>query len=216
MRGIWSTAVAAALVLGAASGAAAQGISVGVKAGVNVATLGGDDVEDADSRIGLVGGAFLVYRFSDMLAIQPEVLYSQKGASFSDTEGELTVKLDYVDVPVLLRLNVPVTGSSLRPSVFAGPVFSLRASCGAEAEFNGGSVEVDCDELDEEGIAVKDTDVGLAFGAGLDFPAGRATVTLDGRYTLGLSSIDDSDLDADVKNRAFAVMLGIAIPLMGR
>lgn len=216
MRGIWSAALAAALTLGAASGAAAQGISVGVKAGVNVATLGGDDVEDAESRIGLVGGAFLVYRFSDMLALQPEVLYSQKGTSFSDTEGEVTLKLDYVDVPVLLRLDVPLANSSLRPSVFAGPVFSLRASCGAEAEFDGGSVEVNCDDFDEEGISFKDTDFGLAFGAGLDFPAGRATVTLDGRYTLGLSSIDDSGQDADVKNRAFAAMLGISIPLMGR
>jgi len=40
----------------------------------------------------------------------------------------------------------------------------------------------------------------------------RGAFTIEGRYTLGLNSIDDTG--ADVKNRAFSVLVGLSVPLL--
>ena len=51
----------------------------GVKLGLSMATLTGEDSEGLDSRIGLAGGAFVRVPIGEQLSIQPEVNYVQKG-----------------------------------------------------------------------------------------------------------------------------------------
>ena len=59
----------------------------GVKAGINIANVSGDDVENADSKLGLIGGGFLTYKISDMFAIQPELLFTMKGSKSKETDA---------------------------------------------------------------------------------------------------------------------------------
>lgn len=174
----------------------------GVKAGLNVAKLGGDDISDADSRTGIAAGLFGEIGINKMFAIQPEVYYSMQGAkSKEDIEGttvDVTMKLDYIQIPVLFKFIIPVEGSSVKPNIFAGPALGIKSSSKVKAEVEGSSFEDDIEDI-------KSTDFNLVFGGGINVGAGKMTVGFDVRYLLGLSSIDDSADEADVKNQVIAI-----------
>jgi hypothetical protein len=73
-------------------------------AGINLATMTNDD--DAKTRIGLVAGAELVYQASPLLSVSAGALYSQQGAD-ADSQGmNGTIKMDYVNIPILANFYV--------------------------------------------------------------------------------------------------------------
>jgi len=184
-------------------------MAFGIKGGVNLAKIYGDDVESADTRTAGVGGIFLMYAVSDNFAIQPEVLYSMKGAKESGSEEGVeyssTMKLNYIEIPVLFKLIFPLEGN-VTPCIFAGPAVGINLSAKVSSEVLG--VEVEMDVKDQ----TKSTDFGVVFGGGMAFAAGSGSVVLDARYTLGLTSIDDTEDSGDVKNGAISVMVGYAFP----
>ena len=114
----------------------------GVEGGINLANLNGQNVNDViASRLGFVGGAFLSLPLGTSLAIQPELLYEQKGGKFNGNPYQT----DYVEVPILL--DVAVLGPL---GILLGPSFDANvASQGV--------------------IDVNPTDVGLILGAQLSF-----------------------------------------------
>ena len=62
---------------------AAAGVKFGIKGGANIANVNGDFMEalaDWKSTVGFCGGIFLELNFGRILTIQPEVLYTMKGA----------------------------------------------------------------------------------------------------------------------------------------
>ena len=208
---------AAALLLGApASSAVAQGIplvphrpTVGVMAGVNLAKIGGDDITSADNRTGLLGGVFVTFHITNSFGIQPELLYSQKGFSDnSDPDFDATFKLDYIDVPVLLRYDIPVVGP-IRPFFVAGPAFGLQMKCAVAASGQGVSASVDCDRIGEESevqFEKKTFDMSGVLGAGLDFRLGGTTLMVGARYEHGFSDVVE---DASVRNRTWSIVAGL-------
>ena len=115
-----------ALLAGISGAAQAQtGIKIGLKGGANLAGYTGTDSKDMQSKYGFSAGATFNFALSDMISIQPELLYSQKGIKLnysgndnSDADlfkasgvpsGTFGQTLGYVDVPVLVRVN---TGGS--------------------------------------------------------------------------------------------------------
>ena len=102
-------------------------MQIGPKAGLNIASIGGDDADQIlegqslDSKTGFSGGLFFMYQFSNMFAIQPEAYYTMKGATYSESGADLTISLDYIEVPLLFKLLIPIEGSNIKPSIFAGP-----------------------------------------------------------------------------------------------
>jgi hypothetical protein len=186
---------------------------IGPKAGVNIANLGGGDAdnligESLDSKTGFSGGLFFMYQFNNMFAIQPEAFYSMKGATYSEGGEELTLTLDYIEVPLLIKLLIPVEGSNVRPSIFAGPAVGFNTTSKAKIEVNGQSEEEDLKE------DTKSTDFSLAFGGGVGFMVGKNELGVDVRYILGLSTIDDSSDAWDLKNNVinFNVYFGFSLP----
>jgi hypothetical protein len=197
---IWMPILFVAMTL-AAQEARADRVGGGFKLGMNVATLSGDqaDAANAESITGLVAGAFLRVDLNDFLAVQPELLFSRNGAK-GDTLGiEGTVKLDYIEVPVLLRCSFG-RGAKLIPAFFLGPAVLYRLAANAEAD-NGLTRSLD--------QSVRRTDFGLVFGADFSVPLGRPQVTIEARSTLGLTNIDDTGSGADIRNRAFSIILGM-------
>lgn len=182
--------------------AAAQQNMVGLKAGLVAAELSGD-VEDVSSRAGLGFGGFLQVMVGPNFSIQPEALYLMKGAS--DDANEADIKVNYLQVPILVQYHIPAAGVS--PRIFAGP--SLAFELGCDLEMDG--VEASCEAAD---ISTKSADFGLVFGAGADIPLGGVVVTLDGRYDLGVTNIaeDVDGVEFDVKNRAFEFFAGVGFP----
>ena len=185
-------------------------VKIGPKAGLNIANLSGDDISDADSRTGFSGGLFLTYQVSDMFAIQPEAYYSMKGATYSETYSgytyKLTYSLDYIEIPVLLKLMIPLQGSTINPAIFAGPAVGFNTTHKVKVEVDNQSVEQDIEDI-------KSTDFSLVFGGGIGFPVGQNEIGFDVRYILGLGTVDDSGADADVKNSVinFNVFFGFSL-----
>ena len=180
--------------------AAQAQVNFGLRAGLNVSTFAGDDADGSEAKLGFVGGGYMNYAFSPTLSIQPEVLYSQKGAEATEEGTTISFRVGYIDVPLLLKYTIP-TGTNLMPSLFAGPQVGFKLS----ESVSGGGISVDTDFF-------KSTDFGVTFGGDIGARlAGRTQQFGVGlRYTLGLTSIADVDgevLDqqADLKNNVFAV-----------
>ncbi|SMO60058.1 Outer membrane protein beta-barrel domain-containing protein [Saccharicrinis carchari] len=155
----------------------------GLKAGLNVANLTGDDMDGADPRSGGVFGVFAKINLTETIAFQPEALYSMQGATGSETEQgydiDVTMKLDYINIPLMMKFY-PADGFSIN----AGPQVGFLASAKAKAETQGISAEEDIKE------AFKSIDFGLNVGLGYDLPMGLG---LDFRYNIGLSNVLDTD-----------------------
>ncbi|HVH54780.1 MAG TPA: porin family protein [Vicinamibacterales bacterium] len=182
------------LTLACASPAAAQ-ITYGVKAGVNFANVSfdGDDVPSS-SRVGVLAGAFATVPLTGWLSVQPEAIYTVKGASIDIFDIESDYIVDYVEVPVLAR--VPVRSNVY---VAAGPSIAFRIRARSRTSFDGSTEEVDIAD------DVESLDVGIVGAAG--FQMGRWA--FDGRYTHGLSDTDaDTSDNVKIRNRVFSVSAG--------
>ena len=57
----------------------AEGVDFGIKAGMNIASMLGDGTGCARSTFGIIGGCLVTIEVGDLFAIQPEILYTQKG-----------------------------------------------------------------------------------------------------------------------------------------
>jgi hypothetical protein len=107
-----------AILAGFASAANAQtGVKYGIKGGFNGATFSGTDSKGSEYKAGFAAGVFANFGISDNVSIQPEVLFSQKGASVDDFQGisgnTFKSTLSYIDVPVLARINTGEDGKGL-------------------------------------------------------------------------------------------------------
>lgn len=113
-----SAGAATLLALAAAPAAHAQSIRFGLKAGGSLSNLSGDLTNQSqyNNRFGFHGGVMLNFGLAnDFISIQPEVLYSQKGFKYADQSYTVlgntyrntgSVRYDYLDVPLLVRLKV--------------------------------------------------------------------------------------------------------------
>ena len=190
-------AIVCAALLAAAAPVCAQEHGFGVKGGVNVATQqtsGDDDSSSLDSRIGAVFGVFYSLPIGPF-GLQAEGLYSMKGGRTTIAGSASTLELDYLEVPVLLRVRF---GSSQRHFfVLGGPAVGFRMRAKGVTEFSGSTEAIDLADQ------VKEFDVGIAGGGGMEM--GR--LVLDGRYTFGLTDVD-KDAGSRTKNRVLSVTAG--------
>jgi hypothetical protein len=202
--------LALAATLAAVRPAIGQQTLIGAKAGLVSANV---DEDGVDARTGLGLGAFARFGLASTLSLQPEALYVGKGFSGNDGGFESTFKLDYLQVPVLLQVHVPVDGA-VSPRLFAGPAIAFKLSCNAAGDDGGTSVEISCADFSDFGLDLdaKSTDFGLVFGAGADIDAGGVVVTLDGRYDLGLTDVLEFQGVSGLKNRAWELFAGVGLP----
>ena len=189
-----SLVAALVLVLACASSAAAQ-ITYGVKGGVNFANISfdGDDVPSS-SRIGVLAGAFATVPLTGWLSVQPEVIYTVKGASLDIFDIDSDYIVDYLEVPVLAR--VPVRSNLY---VAAGPSIAFQVRARSRTSFAESTEEVDIGE------EVESLDIGVVGAVG--YQMGRWV--FDGRYTHGLSDTDaDTSDNVKIRNRVFSLSVG--------
>lgn len=83
--------LSAAMAVFMLSNVNAQEVKFGVKAGVNFASLGGDDASGFDGLTSFHVGALAEIGISEKFAIQPELVYSLQGASAAG--GDFKIKL---------------------------------------------------------------------------------------------------------------------------
>ena len=182
-----------ALLAGAAGTVNAQGLKLGLKGGVNLSSFSGTDSKPFGYKYGFSAGGIANYGFTDMFSVQAELLYSQKGTnsdiSFSEIAkgtsfaagGNLKQTLQYIDIPVLLKINTGDEGKGLffelgpQASIaVAQRTFSDDANIKAVAlltslDDNGKPVGDGVIPVNNPNANVKDSDVqAVAFGNSTD------------------------------------------------
>jgi hypothetical protein len=156
---------------GLAAQASAQSFRLGLQGGANVANFNGaSNTSNLGSRLGVVGGFFLQLNFGESFAIQPEVLYAQKGATQA-VYGATTIDLSYLEFPVLIKFYLPTPG--VKPHIFTGGAVSFNTT--AQMVSGGTSTALNY---------VSSSDVGIIGGVGVDIDK----LSLSGRYEFGLGA----------------------------
>lgn len=158
---------------------AQNGWSITPRAGLNIATIGGEGGEGAASKIGLTIGGEAEYRMNNV-GYSVGLFYSQEGASEKDSKTDEKLNLHYLNVPVLVNLHL-LEGLSLKMGL--QPSLLLAANISASQGSISGSVN----------ISKNIKDLGLSIPVGLSYE--YKNVMLDVRYNFGLLSIiSDKDI----------------------
>ncbi|MEO8480116.1 MAG: porin family protein [Gemmatimonadota bacterium] len=201
-----STLLALALTLPIAPLLAQASPTFGLLGGITsskVAVSGNDVTLSFGSRTGFAAGLSMQFPLGSMLAFEGDVLYAQKGVKLSDAGTTGTIKLAYIEVPLLLRYNLG--NGPTRPFILGGASVGFKAGCDVTLDTGDVSASSDCDTIfDGE---QKGTDIGATLGAGVAFNR----FSIQARYTLGLTeAINDNDDSITNKNRAIFLLAGIS------
>lgn len=183
------------LLVGMAGIANAQNIRFGVKAGASLSSLSGDNTGEAKSVVGFVGGLAANFGFSDLLSLQPELLYSMKGFKAESGGDKVQTHFNYLDIPVLLRVNAD--------GLFfeAGPQVGFLLSQKTTYDVAGTSIP---DNTSTTGL--NKVDFGYAVGLGYQLESGPS---IGIRYNGGIADINDKSVAGDKqRNSAFQLQLG--------
>jgi hypothetical protein len=206
-------------------------VSLIPKAGVTIANVALDDdnfhSDNKKNMIGFTGGLGINFALTEdeFLSLQPEILYVQKGFAAEQnglTDYEYTYKLDYLEVPVLLKIGFG--GEVVRGYVNLGPSVGYLLSGNVKGE--GDFAEIISEDVDEK-IEFTDSETddptklhanriefGANFGAGLGVSlGGRSLLFVDARYNAGLT---DFNKDSKSKNQPIYLTAGFKIPITGR
>lgn len=169
----------------------AQAPKFGLRAGANYSGFSGDDMDSMDRLFGFHAGITSQFSLTsdNFFMIQPELLFSTKGAETKDDSRK--VKISYLDLPVLARVN-------------AGPLYFEG---GPQASFRvGGDIEVNDVNVDDDLDQFKRTSFGYAAGVGLaSTPMG---LSLGVRYNGDISKLYENDNVSDARNNVFMLTLG--------
>ncbi|MCD4795476.1 MAG: PorT family protein [Bacteroidales bacterium] len=168
-----------------------------------------------------------------MFALRVEANFAQKGfnikleedAAGVITESKSKVNFEYIEIPVLAKVKFfgPLYA-------YAGPYFGIAFKGNVKSEYTVDGVKQDLGEFEdvnlyEENSIYKKTDFGVAMGLGAQFGLGPIHAFAEGRATLGLSNLYDTESDAwkalveaeeyknddHLKNMVFTVAVGILL-----
>lgn len=147
----------------------------------------GDGLIEGEFVVGPGFGAFIGFGITDHVGIQGEFIYTTLAQKYEDESLERKIKISYVNIPLLLSIN---TGKSeaVNFNVVVGPQIGFNVGSSIETEGNS-----ETDTLTAV-LAVKKSDLGLAYGAGLDFGLNEARTLRLGigfRGVYGLLDISD-------------------------
>ena len=162
--------------------------NVGIKGGYNLAAVSFDGDGETEQRHGFHVGVYGESFISESFSFQPELLYSQQGYKITTSSGTFTQKLNYINLPLMLKAY-PSKNFFLE----AGPQIGLAVSHKEEYEgLFSGSQQYDPNNFDW----------GMNFGGGFKTDSG---INLGVRYHLGLGDLYD---DGKAQNRVLQFSLG--------
>ena len=173
-----------ALFLSASDASAQNRVRTGIKGGLNASSLFYDSqgVSNKNERIGFHAGVFTQIPAGEFFAIQPELLYTTKGAAADYNivgfTGQNTFKLNYAELPVLATFKL---GQAVE--LQAGPYVSylLNSDLTSNGDFGTGRGAINRDNFNK-------VDYGIAGGLNVYF--GKAFI--GARYEQGLQKIANS------------------------
>lgn len=179
----------------------------GIKGGVNLTNMFVDDVSDENMKVGFNAGFFAKLPITRGFSIQPELLYTSKGAKLTydnilEGEGEYRFNLNYIELPVLAVVNV-----AKNFNLHVGPYVSYLAAANIKNLDDDGNNN---DVVDLKAENFNRFDYGLVGGLGIDI----SNFTIGARYNYGLKEIGKSgsvsgQLTKDSRNSAISLYIGV-------
>lgn len=168
----------------------AQKTTIGLKAGMNVASLSNSNGTNMGSRLGLHAGLLAHIHLNPSWAIQPEVVYSSQGAKYTISDGEHQLALNYINIPLQFQYMFS-NGFRLQ----TGPQVGFLASVKDERRNM------------ETGIFTSEDfkTVDFSWGAGLGYLS-YSGLGVDARYNFGISNINNAGTNV-LRNNVFQLGL---------
>ena len=177
----------AVILLAASVDMQAQMVKFGIKGGLNYANQTGSDITitsnnyNKEAITSYHAGLVAEIKVTDGFSVQPELLYSTKGATYKYALEDFKNELGYLSIPVLAKFHLNNT-----VSLDLGPQASFLLSERKNVNFKEA-------ETFEFGVAG-----GLGFNITKNF-------FLQGRYVLGLT---EATKEAKVKNSVVQISAG--------
>lgn len=162
--------------------------AIGVKGGVNIASLSGFQ---GNNRISAHGGVFLHHTINAVWCFQPELLFSGEGQRYIDNGEERTLALNYLQLPLMVQYYVV-------PKFYleAGPQVGVLIS----AQDKG-------DETSHLNVKDDFSAAQVALGVGAGYKASEQVI-IYGRYNFGLTDVTRFD---NIVDHSRVGQLGVAI-----
>ncbi len=202
-----------------------QKFTAGGKIGMGISSLSNWEYRSSGSEnktrprlVGLLVNLTGKYQFSDLLGLQAEFQYIQKGEGLKIAGSDKAAykgktRISYLTIPVLI--NVSHDFDKIVVYGVLGPYFGFGLSGKSISlePYNGEK------ELKFGKGELRRFDMGLSIGAGAGYRLGPGDVFLDLRYDLGFMDIystSDEDKGTNYKatcNRSFCISVGYLIPL---
>jgi hypothetical protein len=148
---------------------------------LNSSAIGSSDAdwnELMSSKMGMQFGFATTIPFGDVVQLRTGAIYNQKGATLDIPGNDLTLAVDYLEVPADFAFMLGGGGFALS----AGPYFAFLMS----------STVTNADGESEDWEDVSAMDIGLNFGA--SFTIAESSI-IDVRYGMGLTNLN-TDTDA--------------------
>lgn len=191
--------IAMAVFLGTVTLAEAQQVKpfrVGIKGGANINKISGKGFDEAFKFNYHLGG-FLQVNFSENIGIQPEVIFSQSTTKtsenfsdiytgFTDDANRKKIKLNYLNIPLLLNVGSKDVKFQL------GPQYSMLLNKNDNIIENGKKT-------------FKDGDFAAVGGIWVQLPI---PINLSARYIIGLNDINDLPNSDKWKNQSIQLAVG--------
>ncbi len=181
-----------------AHGQGGPGASFGIKAGASLSSFTGNGVEGAQALWGFHAGLVGNFAVNDFFSVQPEVLYSMKGAKHDETTSGIQekdrIRLHYIDVPILAHFNAGGLFFEVGPQIG----FNVAANSHSEAT---GYASIDQDIKDR----IKTADFGYVGGLGYQLANGPG---IGLRYNGSFTDIQKGNTSSDAtRNSVFQLYL---------
>ena len=193
MKKLFVMAAMALSSVGAFAQYNAGDVTIQPKVGLSISDY--TDIDDSKTRAGVVAGAELEYHVSPMFGLSVGALYSMQGCKYEESGVDVTLKNDYINVPVLANVYV-APGLALKAGLQPG----FKVNSKAKVKAGGTAVTKDLED------SFKSFDFSVPVGISYEY----MNVCLDARYNIGVTKVMD---DTDSKNSVFQLTLGYKFSL---
>src|SRR6056297_1885632 len=168
-------------------------MSLGAKAGL---TLGRMDTSeplfldvDEKFRMSIAFGGMMIMPLNKNMDLQGELMYVMKGEKLEESGEEATVKIDVLELPVLLKYKLNET-----MAIYGGPTLDFI-------------MNAEIDLPDSDSVDIKDDLKSMGFGLSFGAQYKMDKILFDARYDLGISDIADSE-DGEIKLNTIYLTVG--------
>ncbi|WP_127845526.1 porin family protein [Psychroflexus aestuariivivens] len=182
----------------------------GFKGGVNLSNLTGDNTDDLDPRTTMNIGVFGIYKVTDKIGVQAEILYSEQGTEresvffdgFSEIEEDYVLKTQYINLPLMASYNV-IENLWVEAGPQIGYLVKAEVDLETTTEDNLGSVESSTETQD---VTDSYESIDMALNVGLRYKLAR-NFLVQARYSKGITDITEA-IEGNQNNQIYSFSVG--------